>query len=228
MLGSAMAQTHSSTNYSVDQSSFTSGSAVDANSASYNSRVSVGDVAVGVGDSTSYKTFTGYINPDEEYVELVIPVTTIDMGILSPGTPGTGTATFTARTYLNDEYVIVSPRDPPTLDGGTETIDPMTSATTFNSATEQFGMNLVANTSPVSQGANPAPQPNSSFAFGEAAAGYDTANNYQYNQGDVIAESVTGGYGETQYTISYLMNITSVTPAGVYTMEQDLVLFATF
>jgi hypothetical protein len=227
-VSSVIAQTHSSTNYSVDQSSFTSGSSIDANSTSYNARVSAGDIAVGQSTSTSYRTFTGFINPDEEYAELVIPVTTIDMGVISPGSPGTGSATFTARTYLNDEYVIVTPRNPPTLEGGTEMIDPMTVAAPFNSSLEQFGINLVANTSPVAQGANPSPLPNSQFAFGEAAAGYDTADNYQYNQGDIIAESVTGGYGETEYTISYILNVTSITPAGQYTMEQDLVLLAIF
>lgn len=222
------AQTHSSANYSVQESGFASGSQVDANSANYNARVSAGDLGVGNSESANFQAFAGYITPDEEYVELVIPSTVVDMGTLSPGVPGTGTATFTARAYLNDQYVIVSPRDPPTLEGGTETIDPMTVATTFNAAIEQFGMNLVANTAPVSQGADPAPEPNAAFAYGEAASGYDTANNYRYNQGDVIAQSYTRGYGETSYTISYLLNITSITPAGQYIMEQDLVMFGTF
>jgi hypothetical protein len=106
----------------------------------------------------------------------------------------------------------------------------MTTMGAFNSALEQFGMNLVANTAPATQGADPSRQPvdNGTFAFGEAAPGYDTANNYQYNPGDVIARSVTRGYGETDYTISYILNVTPTTPAGLYRMEQDLVLTATF
>jgi hypothetical protein len=223
-----VAMTQSGRVIAQSHSSFTSGSAVDANSANYNARVSAGENAVGIGESASFRTFTGFINPDEEYIELNIPLTTIDMGILTPGTPGTGTATFTARSYLNDEYVIVTPRDAPTLEGGTETINPMTTAAAFNASQEQFGMNLVANTSPVTQGSNPAPQPNGSFAFGVAYTGYNTTNLYKYEQGDVIAESVSRGYGETQFTISYIMNITTVTPAGRYTIEQDLVMFATF
>jgi hypothetical protein len=151
------------------------------------------------------------------------------MGTLSPGVPGVGTATFSARTYLNNDYIIVTLRNPPTNESGSQ-IDPMTSATTFNSAIEQFGINLVANTSPATQGANPSRQPvdNGTFAFGEAAPGYDTTNNYKYNAGDVIARSVTRGYGETDYTISYVLNVITTTPAGLYRMEQDLVLTATF
>jgi hypothetical protein len=68
----------------------------------------------------------------------------------------------------------------------------------------------------------------SAFAFGEAAPGYSTTNNYQYNPGDTLARSVTRGYGETAYTISYMMNVLPTTPAGLYRMEQDLVITATF
>lgn len=225
----AYAQVPSSSNYSVPESGFSTGSEIDANSASFNARTSIGDLGIGISESGSYIGFGGFITPDEEYVELIIPVTTIDMGVLDPGTPGTGTATISARTYLNNNYIIVSPRDPPSNESG-EQIDPITTAAAFSSAVEQFGMNLVANTSPVVQGANPSRQPvdDGTFAFGEAAPGYNTPNNYQYNAGDVIARSVTRGYGETDYTISYMLNVTPTTPAGLYRMEQDLVITATF
>lgn len=216
-----------SSNFRVDESAFSVGSEVDANSASYNSRVSAGNLGVGNSESTNFQTFAGYITPDEEYVELVIPSSIVDLGTISPGTTGTGSATFSARAYLNNQYIIVSPRNPPTSEGG-EQIDPITTAAASNTGLEQFGMNLVANTSPVVQGADPAPQPNAAFAYGEAATGYDTADLYQYNAFDTIAKSDTRGYGETNYTISYVMNITPVTPAGQYTMEQDLVIMAAF
>ena len=218
-----------STNYRIEQSGFQSGSSTLSESASYDARVSAGDLGIGLSESGSYQGYVGFINPDEEYVELVVPVQTIDMGVIDPGTPGTGTATFSARTYLNDSYIIVSPRDPPTSSGGAQ-LDPITTAAPSDPTSEQFGMNLVANTAPVAQGANPSRQPvdDGTFAFGEAAPGYNTANNYQYNAGDILARSVTKGYGETDYTISYIINVTTVTPAGLYIMEQDLVITATF
>ena len=226
---SVFAQTSSSTNYQVEESGFAAGSNIDANSASYNSRISIGDLGVGQSESGSYIGFGGFISPDEEYIELVIPVATVDMGVLDPGTPGTGTATFSARSYLNDSYIIVSPRDPPSTTGGAS-LDPITTAAAFDANTEQFGMNLVANTAPASIGAAPSRQPvdDGTFAFGEAASGYDTTNQYQYNAGDILARSVTRGYGETDYTISYMINVTNTTPAGEYRMEQDLVMTATF
>lgn len=223
------AVTSSSDNYSIEESGFSSGSEIDASSASYSARTSIGDLGIGQSESGSYIGFGGFITPDEEYVELIIPVTFIDMGTLDPGTPGTGTAVFSARTYLNDDYIIVSPRDPPTNENGNQ-IDPITSASSFNPSVEQFGMNLVANTTPVTQGATPSRQPvdNGTFAFGEVAPGYDTSNLYQYNAGDTIARSITRGYGETDYTISYILNTVSTTKSGSYIMEQDLVIMATF
>ncbi len=220
----------SSSNYSVQESAFSTGSELDASSANFSARVSAGDLGVGFSESGSFLAFAGPISPDEEYVELVVPAAVVDMGELTPGVAGTGTATFTARAYLDSTYVIVSPRDPPTTANGGATIDPITSAATHDPNVEQFGLNLVANTSPVAQGAVPSrlPVDDGFFAFGEAAPGYDTADNYQYNAGDIIARSVVRGYGETQYTISYLMNITPITPAGQYTMEQDLVITGTF
>lgn len=227
----AIAQVPTSTNYSVPESGFSTGSEIDADSASYNARTSVGDLGVGLSESGSYLGFAGFITPDEEYVELVIPSATVDLGggsPLNPGVAGTGTATFTARTYLNNSYIIVSNREAPSNAGYTITNN--ATAATHNPALEQFGMNLVANTAPTVQGADPSRQPvdDGTFAFGEAAPGYDTADNYQYNAGDTIARSVTRGYGETQYTISYMMNVTTTTPAGQYRMEQDLVITATF
>jgi hypothetical protein len=227
--GVASAQVPSSTNYSVPESGFTSGSEIDANSASYNARTSVGDLGIGQSESGNYIGFGGFITPDQEYVELIIPITTVNMGTLTPGVAGVGVATFTARSYLNDQYVIISLRNPPTNESGNQ-IDPITSASAFNANAEQFGMNLVANTAPVTQGANPSRMPvdDGTFAFGEAAPGYSTTNNYQYNPGDTLARSVTRGYGETAYTISYMMNVLPTTPAGLYRMEQDLVITATF
>ena len=225
----AVAQIPSSSNYSVPESGFTSGSDINANSASYNARTSVGNLGIGQSESGSYIGLAGIITPDQEYAELIIPVSTINMGTLNPGTPGVGTATFSARTYLNDSYIIVSLRNPPTNESG-RVIAAMTTMGAFSATTEQFGLNLVSNTSPATQGANPSRQPvdNGTFAFGIAATGYDTINNYKYSPGDVLARSVTRGYGETIYTISYILNVIPTTPAGLYRMEQDLVLTATF
>ncbi|HYF97284.1 MAG TPA: hypothetical protein VD947_04600, partial [Patescibacteria group bacterium] len=83
------------------------------------------------------------------------------------------------------------------------------------------------NTSPTTFGADPSQSPDGSFSFGYAATGYDTANLYKYVKNDVIAQSDESS-GQTNYTISYIYNINSLSPAGVYVFNQDLVVIGTY
>lgn len=90
--------------------------------------------------------------------------------------------------------------------------------------TEQFGINLVANTSPASFGANPN---NGDFGFGSVAENYNVANQFRYVSGDTIAKAEKSS-GETTYTISYLVNVTGLTPGGSYASNQTLVVTGTY
>jgi hypothetical protein len=93
--------------------------------------------------------------------------------------------------------------------------------------TEQFGINLRANTSPTTFGADPSQSPDSSFSYGYAAPGYDTPNQYKFAKNDVIAKSDKSS-GQTDFTISYIYNISALSTAGQYVFNQDLVVVATF
>jgi len=93
--------------------------------------------------------------------------------------------------------------------------------------TEQFGMNLVANTSPTTFGANPVQTPDSSFSSGAAASNYDTANNFRYVAGETIAYASESS-GLTDYTISYIINAANTTAGGTYSGAQTLVCVGTY
>lgn len=220
------AQHSSSTNYQINESSFQVGGDIDSNSASYNARTSAGNIGVGDASSTNYNAVAGFITPSEEYLELNVTAGIADLGNLSDTTTGTANGTFYVRTYTASGYVVKTMSNTLTSEGGA-TITPMSSAGTSSAGTEQFGMNLVANTSPTTFGAAPAPQPDNTFAFGAAAAGYNTANNFKYTVTDTIALA-SKGIGQTNYTISYIANIGPITEAGTYTMVQDIVAIPTF
>ena len=225
----AFAQTPSSPNYSVPESGFSTGSNIDANSTNFNSRVSFGDLAVGVGRSTNFSARPGFITPDEEFLELVVQTPAVDLGVLSTTTTGVGSGIFYVRSYINGDYVVSTGSTEPESESGA-LLSPIAAAAASSSGVEQFGMNLVANTSPAVVGADPALQPNGTFANGIAATGYDTSDVYQYNQNDIIARSgpVGEAWGQTNYTISYIANISGITEAGIYVMEQDIIVTATF
>src|SRR5262249_12496110 len=107
----------------------------------------------------------------------------------------------------------------------------LSSPTATAAGTEQFGMNLVANTTgcgaPATFGANPVQVPDSTFSFGAAASGYNTCGLFKYAQGDTIASS-TQSSGETDYTASYIYNISNLTPDGLYSYNGIFVATATY
>lgn len=98
-----------------------------------------------------------------------------------------------------------------TLTSGGNTIDAVGGTAAASSVgTEQFGINLVANTSPA-VGANPS----GTSPIGAAASQYNTANYFAYRSNDTIATS-SAAINATTYTVSYLANVSSATESGNY------------
>jgi hypothetical protein len=221
----ACEQPSTSTSYFISECQFGIGGEPDLNSTSYNANASLGSLGVGVGASTNYTSQAGFLTPREEYLEMGVNAATINLGTLTTSAAATGNATFFVRAYTSSGYTVQTISGTPT--NGGESLDPITSAAVSSPGTEQFGINLVANTSPTTYGADPVKQPSSGYAYGEAASGYDTTNLFQYNQGDTIVTSPKG-IGQTDFTISYLANISPISPGGEYSVEHILVVIATF
>jgi hypothetical protein len=68
--------------------------------------------------------------------------------------------------------------------------------------------------------------PDNSYADGIAATGYDTPEQFKYEKGDIVARSPGNpnaqAVGQTNYTISYMIKASNITPAGFYVMNHDL------
>jgi hypothetical protein len=184
--------------------------------------------------SVNYQTQAGFNSNRNEYLEFSVGTSSINFGTLSTSTAKTGTATFSVKAYVANGYQVVNASNPPAYGGHSLTTASTPAASAIG--TEQFGMNVVANTSPSTFGANPSQIPSSSYSYGLAGDGrnntpttarYDQVNKYMYRNGDAIAYSRSSS-GETDYTISYIINISNVTPAGIYTMNHVLVSTATF
>jgi len=222
------AQTPSSPNFQVPEASFNTGSSIDSASASYSGRFSAGDLAVGFGSSTNYTAIPGSITPSEEYLEIVVQSSNIDLGILDPTTTGLGSGNFYVRSYINGKYVVQTASTSLISESGEE-IDPLDPAAAPTQGNEEFGINLVENTTEAT-GLDPSPDPDTNFANGIAATGYDTDGTFKYAQGDIIARSSPTGlaWGRTYFTVSYMANVSSITPAGLYSVDHDIVLVSTF
>jgi hypothetical protein len=227
---SAYAQ-YTSPNYKSNEVFFGSGGDTGQSSSNYKAQASIGSLGVGQYSSTNYQAYSGFLTPNEPFLEMQIDSINVNLGTLSTSTAATGTSTFHVRAYIDSGYSVQTVSTPPKYTSGAQT-HTLTAMSLGNSVpgSEQFGINLRANTSPATFGADASPQPNGTYATGVAATGYNTVNQYKYVAGDTIAQTPAGssGWGLTNYTISYIANIALTTPAGNYTVNHDLVVVATY
>lgn len=222
---SVVAIQSSSNNYQVNEVFFGSGGQLEACSGSFCSKQSAGELTTGRTASPNFVAQGGFNTDRLPYLEFTVGTTNVDLGELTSTTTKTANATFNVKTYLAQGYVVTNASDPPK--NGSYTMKTLTIPTASAVGTEQFGINLVANTSPVTFGANPTQEPDSTFGFGQATADYSSPNQYKYAKGDVVAQSsLSTSY--TNYTVSYLFNISNVTPGGSYLLQHNLVATATF
>ena len=222
---SVLAATTASPNYQVNEVFFGSGGSLNSCSTSFCTKQSAGEATVGRTSSPNFQAQGGFNTERQPYIEFTVGTTNVDLGTLSPTTTKTATATFSVKSYLAHGYVVVNASGPPT--NSSYTMQSIAVPSASAAGTEQFGINLVANTSPVTFGANPTQGPDSSFGYGQATAAYSSPNLYKYATGDVIAQSLLST-SYTNYTISYIFNISNVTPGGSYLLQHDLVATATF
>ncbi len=221
---------YNSPNYQSNETFFGTGGDLDSASTNYKAQTSTGALGVDRVSSTNYAAYSGFLTPNEPFLEMGIDTSSVDLGYLDVASTKTGSANFHVRTYLDSGYTIQTMSQPPKLTSGmvTHTLAGMVTQSVPTTGVEQFGINLKANTSPTTFGADPVPFPDSSFAAGQAASGYDIANQFKYVMGDIIAQTGSSGWGLTTYTISYIANTEIDTPAGDYTMIHDLVVVASY
>lgn len=225
---SVFAAQSSSSNYSVDQVFMGAGGELNACSTTYCSKQSAGEIAAGHMAGSAFRAQAGFNVNREPYLAFSVAGGATDLGYLSEVGASTTTATFAVKTYLASGYVVQIASDPPTNTGTSgHVLNGLTTPTASSVGNEQFGMNLVANTAPATFGAPPVQVPDNTFSFGNVAPDYDTPDVYKYVKGDTIAYSDQSS-GETDYTISFIYNISPTTPDGLYQFNGTLVATSTF
>lgn len=221
----------SSTNYSINEDQVGGSGGVDSASTNFKSLGStdggntLGESAVGNSTSTNFQTNSGYNTSNSPVLGITMGITVVNLGTLTTAAPSTGIATFSVINYTSYGYIVQIVGPAPSNNG--HPLTSLSSGGTSAIGTEQFGINVVSNTSPSTFGAVPVQIPDSTFSFGQANSGYLTNGNFRYNTGDTIAKSLKSS-GQTNFTISYLANISPITPAGFYTSSQSLICTATF
>ncbi|MCA9347810.1 hypothetical protein KC867_00195 [Candidatus Saccharibacteria bacterium] len=205
----------SSPNYSIDEVFIGSGGELEACSDSYCTQQSAGGTG-GQAESDGYGIMAGFSTPDEPTLSLAVTNNIIDLGLLNETTTAAASANFTVSNYLSNGYIVRVSGPPPTnaTGSGSRSLTALSSPNPAIPGTEQFGINLVANSDP-GIGMNPVQQPDSSFAYGTPTIAYDQEDNFKYEDGDIIAESLSES-GQTDYTMSIIANVGPTTAGGRY------------
>ena len=207
----AFATDSSSNHYQITESQFSGGSNLQSCSQQYCAQATIGD-GNSVTPRQSSSSFTATSDDKDPVIQVIIEPGDSNLGTLTSEHTATKVTSIKIRTYLSGGYILQILGDPPKFSN--HTLDALTVPTASQPGKEQFGMNLVANTTP-SVGTVATQVPDDGTIFGEPTADYKTANLFKYVSGDVVAHSLKDS-GETDYTLSTIVNISNSTPAGHY------------
>ena len=211
-----------SANYRFDESTIGINTLFESSSTNFTGTNAFGDLTVGTATSSNYQLQAGSQTSGDPALTFSIDNASANFEPFSATESTVSTATFSVINYTSYGYVVQITGDAPT--NGAHVIDPLTTASAPVNGTEQFGINLVANTLPISVGNNP---DNGDFGFGQVETNYNTPNLYRFVSGDIIA-SAPQSSGKTTYTITYLVNVEALTPGGRYDAKQSLVVTGTY
>ena len=207
-----LAQTSSSNNYQVTETQFNSTLNAESCSGQYCATASIGDMSNPESSSPEVTAKFGPVTSEEPVLEVIVDPGESNLGVLSTEKTATKTTVIRIRNHLSEGYVLQIIGDPPKYGG--HTLKTPNNPTAAVAGVEQFALNAAANTSP-SVGSGAAQVPSNQTSFGVVNDDYRTANMFKYVSGDVIAHSLTQS-GQTNYTISMIVNISNATPAGHY------------
>lgn len=222
--GTALATNSQSPSFELEEPQFGAGSALETCSGQYCAQASIGDMGSGLGDSSSASFSSGPEVGDEPLLEVIVEPGASHLGVLSTNTTSHKMTTLKIRTYLSDGYIVQITGDPPRYED--HALHAPSSPTASVPGTEQFALNLVANTTP-QVGVNPLQTPSGEISFGYVLPNYNAPNMFMYQSGDIVARSDSES-GQTDYTISMIVNVAGSTPAGHFSGDYAVVVTPRF
>lgn len=218
--GEVFAQS-SSNNYQMVETQFGNTSSNETCSSQYCASVSIGN------DSKTSAVSTpefGEVNYSEPLLEMIVVPGDSNLGELTTETTGSKVMQVRIRNYMTGGYRLQILGDAPKY--GNRTLSTLTTPTNSIPGTEQFGINVVANTTPA-KGANPTVQPGGGDATGLVMDNYKIQNKFMYVSGQTIAETQVNS-GGADYTVTMIVNISNTTPAGRYSSDFSAVVMPYF
>ncbi len=220
-----LADSSKSSNFRIDESFIGGGGRIDEGSPNFRASETIGDVGVGNSASANFQTNSGGTTTSDPSLSFIIDNSgVVNFGTLTPTLVNHATSSFRVINYTSYGYNVTISGTTPVSDLG-HYLPALTTPSTPTIGTEEYGLNVVANTS---WGANPLQVPSVTFGFGVAQGpDYNQPNKYKFVSGDVIA-SAPKSSGETDYTISHIIDVSALTTGGQYTGAHELICTGTY
>ena len=204
----------SSDNFQIESDVISGGGIETGSSANFQLQDTIGEAIIRSATSTSdnFGTKAGFRELyADQFVTLTAGAATVNLGTLSDSSTESASHTLVVQSNASQGMILTAAGD--TLTSGANTITAIgDTAAAASVGSEQFGINLVANTTP-SIGANLS----GTSPIISVADQYNTADLFAFDDGgsQVVATS-TAPINETTLTVSYIANITDTTEAGTY------------
>lgn len=220
------ALTSSSSSYQVTETQIGAGSNLLNCSELYCAHPTIGDVtnsprsSAGGGSSLEFDP----IDTGSPSLDVIIEPGISNLGVLTTDKTSTKTMGVKVRSYLSGGYIMQIIGNTPNY--GNHFLHALDEGATAQPGVEQFGLNLVANSSP-EVGEDPVQVPSDEFSYGKVEPGYDKSNIFKYNSGDVVARSIRDT-GRTDYTVSMIINVANSTPSGRYSGDFAVMIIPAF
>ncbi|MDQ3065358.1 MAG: hypothetical protein M3Q36_03765 [bacterium] len=228
LLPSFVSAQYESPNFEINEVMIGTGGELDACGTAYCADQSTGSTVSGNTSSGNFRADAGLFTESDEQLEVTIGSSAVDLGVLNTSGTAAQSVAFSVKNYLSSGYIVKIYGDTPTnyTGPGTHALTALNSPSASTIGTEQFGINLVNNTTP-GIGTNPVQVPDNTFSYGAAAVGYNTTDAFKYIDGDTIALS-NQATGQTDYTMSIIANVATSTPGGQYITTLVIQAIATF
>ena len=198
----------SSTNYEIFADAFGSGAAGNLSSSNYYVVASSGEVSMGFSESSAFRLDSGVPSIEREpSIGISVYPDEISLGLLSSTAVAYNSHSIDVYSNSRTGYILKIYGN--TLEtASSDNIDKIgASAIASTPGIEQFGLNLVANTSPL-VGAAP------SLRAATIDSDYGTINKFAFTDADTLVTATT--FSTDSFTVSYISNISVGTAAGQY------------
>lgn len=217
-----------SNNFRIDESFIGPGGNLESSSSNYKldpGQSSVGNSG-GAGESSSnnFTAQAGSTTTSDPRLSCGVNSGSLNFGALSTSATVSSVATFSVLNYTSYGYNVSLIGNAPT--NGSYSLTALSSNSSSVIGNEQFGLNLKNNNTP-DIGSEPVQVPSSTFSFGSPTANYGIVDSFRFVPGETVA-SATKSSGQTDYTLSYIINTSTTTPGGKYSGSQTLLCTGTY